>query len=148
MYPLELSKYFSRVVTFEPEPTNFECLQLNTKDSGIESYQVALGQHFGRVGLGGWDKNTGSAHVVKGSSIQVIPIDSMSVIDCDLLQLDIEGAELSALIGAEQTLLQCKPVVMIERRRHGTDPHSMLLKKGYEEAESNATDSIYVYAGE
>jgi hypothetical protein len=53
-------------------------------------------------------------------------IDDMHLPSCDLIQLDIEGYELFALQGAQRTIEQYRPVIMIEwyepwAERYGTN---------------------------
>jgi hypothetical protein len=48
--------------------------------------------------------------------VDVTTIDSLGLLDLDLLQLDIEGYEWHALAGARQTLERCRPLVQVELR--------------------------------
>lgn len=109
----ELCRRFEVVHAFEPEPTNFDCLVTNCEGRAI-LHQEALGAVETEVGLspGG---NTGCWHVVRGSGVKVITLDSLALAACDLLKLDLEGGELYALHGAVETLKAHRPVVIIER---------------------------------
>lgn len=109
----ELCRRFEAVHAFEPEPSNFDCLVANTGGQA-HLYRDALGAAPGEVGLapGG---NSGCWHLVRGTGTRVITLDSLTLPTLDLLKLDLEGAELYALQGAESTLRATRPVVIIER---------------------------------
>ncbi len=46
-------------------------------------------------------------------TVDVIPLDSLDL-SPDLLQLDVEGFEYEALLGATNTIKRCRPVIQIE----------------------------------
>lgn len=59
--------------------------------------------------------------------VPIVTIDSYDWKDVDLLKTDCEGADTLALKGAEQTILRCKPVLIVEShprydRRFGFEP--------------------------
>ena len=64
---------------------------------------------------------------VEGGRVDVIPLDSFNLSDVDLIQLDVEGYEWHALMGAEWTVKHNRPVIQLELRdftqKYG---HSML----------------------
>ncbi len=51
---------------------------------------------------------------VPGGDIPSVTIDSLKLPYCGLIKLDIEGAEMDALLGALDTIRRCKPVIVIE----------------------------------
>ncbi len=53
----------------------------------------------------------------KTSKTPMISIDSLSLHRLDFLKLDIEGMEVEALLGAEQSLQRCKPQLLIKKIR-------------------------------
>jgi FkbM family methyltransferase len=124
VWPLRLSKEFELVYTYEPHPHNFRCLAFNCLDEGenIIATNAALGEKFGRISLTLMDHETnnhGAFQVSEGSGLtgRIIPItmiDALHLDVCDLIYLDIEGLELFALMGAEETIRKCKPVIAIE----------------------------------
>ena len=109
----ELCRRFEVVHAFEPEPQNFDCLVANTEGKAI-LHREALGAGPAEAGLapGG---NSGCWHLTRGLGVRVIALDSLELAECDLLKLDLEGAELYALQGAEVTLREHRPVVILER---------------------------------
>ncbi|AKM33361.1 FkbM family methyltransferase (plasmid) [Pandoraea faecigallinarum] len=50
----------------------------------------------------------------QGTSVPMICIDSLRLERLDLFKLDVEGMELEVLRGARQTLLTCRPILMVE----------------------------------
>lgn len=129
VWPWELSKVFQRVVTAEPDPECFMLMGVNLKAvSNVEMHQVALLESPGRGAMQGEPRNRGAQWVQPGlGAVRAVTIDSFDVEDCDLIYLDIEGAELSALKGARETIKRSHPVIAIEDKnlstRFGTQKH-------------------------
>ena len=91
---------------------NYKCL---VKNAEVEHHNQALGEKPGWVSIEKTDpRNTGQDHVTAGSDVEMVTIDSLGLENVDFLKLDVEGYELFALKGAEETLKRCKPVVLIE----------------------------------
>lgn len=153
MYPAILASMFGRVITFEPESVNFECLRLNCEPLGnVEAHFGALGERQGTVGLkvvaglkhGELCVNTGAFRVGGEGDIPQYAIDDMDLDSLDLLQLDVEGGELSVLKGAERTICRHSPVVMLESCNHGDDAGPFLQRLGYRRLVKGAFDHIWV----
>lgn len=105
------------VIAFEPNPEAFECLRHNTQGM----HQVSLN----RCGLSNepaWtsmsiDQNAGASHINLArhdESVRVVPLDDFGLRNLDFFKLDIEGFEMKALIGAKNTILRLRPVMLIE----------------------------------
>jgi FkbM family methyltransferase len=105
---------FKSIYTFEPEPTNFLCLCLNVTERNVCKIQSCLGNNHDLVDLGFVGDDCGSAHINKSGNIPTLKIDDLNLNDCDLIMLDIEGYELYALMGAEQTIVKYKPLICVE----------------------------------
>lgn len=58
-------------------------------------------------------------HIEADGDIPVVCIDSLGLKHCDLLKVDVEGAELFVLRGARNTINTHRPVLIIERDGHG-----------------------------
>jgi FkbM family methyltransferase len=116
MWPMRLASQFTKVVTAEPDETNFTCLLKNIEGiPNIEAHNIAFGKSFttGNINVNQIG-NMGALSVVPGDKFHVVPIDSLNIDDCDLLQLDVEGYELFALSGATKTIEASWPVICIE----------------------------------
>lgn len=148
-FPLALAKDFNLVVTFEPDPTNYVCLEHNTRRKGIEAHQAALGEKSARCSMVVVDKENCGAHQVKvgKGQIDVCTIDSLDLSACGAIWLDIEGAELAALKGAQATIRKFAPIVITEEKGLGGEPEgaiaAFLATLGYRETSRRFNDRLY-----
>lgn len=154
-----MSPLFGRVIAVEPSADTFEALAANMTTFGCENVElknVAVGERPGRVsmvleGRGLALKNTGARHVGAGSDVAVETIDSWQLPSLGFLKMDIEGSELMALKGAEQTLKRCRPIVLYEAKNlwtvHFRQPkqavQEFLTGVGYHEIAKASMDSIW-----
>lgn len=128
---------FRKVYTFEADPLNFRCLAANVPHENVYKFNAAAGNQRGCVGL----KRTLNcgAHCVDGAGdIPTLRIDDLALPACDFLQLDIEGFEYQALLGAAETITAFHPLIMYEAKgkaaQYGTgkaDIPEMLGTLGY-----------------
>ena len=107
-----MKKHFRRVVAFEPEPDNFECLLKNVP--GIEAHNVALGAVGGMGSLQNPKvTNSGAWEVTYGQGdVRVFPLDDFGLVP-DLIKIDVQGRTVAVLDGAGATLRH-HPVVLVE----------------------------------
>jgi FkbM family methyltransferase len=153
VYPKMLARHFRTVYTFEPEPANFKCLKHNVNESNVVRFNAALSDKAGSCGLHIVPENTG-AHWMEGSGdTPVATIDGLNLGACDLIALDIEGAELLALKGAENTIRQYRPTLIIEDKRHEhrfglhrDDTTKWMRDMGYVEISRVGLDKVWVAA--
>lgn len=111
-----LSDRFDRVYTFEPDVENFACLNENVKKSNVLRYQMGLGDVVSYIHMEGDRRNCGAIQAKSGGGIPCLPLDAFNLPECDFLQLDIEGMEYFALLGAQTTIKNHRPVIMIEEK--------------------------------
>lgn len=131
VWPWLLSAQFETVITAEPDKECFRLLQDNLAGVGnVDAYNVALFDVPVSCHLQVEVKNRGAQFIVpaKDGAIACITIDSLHIDDCDLIYLDIEGAELKALLGARDTIACSKPVIALEDKglstRFGTTKYA------------------------
>ena len=167
--------YFQSVYTFEPDPKSFHCLVNNLPYKNVIKLQACLGEKRTSIFLnldpndiGGnfvgkesgtieIDLDSGSlgGNVSKNYSgyVPLIRIDDMNLPHCDMIQLDIEGSELNALYGSNETIKKYKPVIVVELcepwlNRYGHTPSLVrqhLSSLGYVQVNTYTTDYIFVH---
>lgn len=129
--PLARALPRGRVIAFEPVPANRErlewALSANEVTSRVRVVAVALGEEPGELGM--WLKSSqtgagsGTAALVAGDGpahlkVPVVTLDAWAgehaIERCDLIKLDIEGAELMMLRGAEAFIARHRPLIFGE----------------------------------
>jgi FkbM family methyltransferase len=114
------------VHAFEPFPDTarrfLRNLELNPElQRTVRLHELALSNRSGMVGMAEPDSaNCGCNYISQTSSggIRAITLDEFvkehGLTRLDLLKIDVEGAEVSLLRGAEETLRRLRPVIMVE----------------------------------
>jgi FkbM family methyltransferase len=150
LWPARMALSFQKVLTFEPDQTSRQCLELNVPKN-VEVLSDVLGASVGSCGM--TRRGLGSHNVIEGDASPVVPVDDFGLMDVDLVQFDVEGYELEVLKGAEATLARCKPLVQVELResplsKYGTTPTEVrewLSARGYRQV-SAQQGSDFVFA--
>ena len=150
-------EHFDNVYTFEPDPVNFYCLNQNVTASNVIKMQCCLGKENSPVKVQQLDRpgrlrDTGGVHVEGSGVTPTIIIDNLNLQACDLIQLDVEGYELNALLGAVETIKKYKPVLCIEfcekwLNRYeitSSSVEALLSELNYKHVESYGVDRIYI----
>lgn len=117
LYPALLSQFFSMIYTFEPDPVHFHCLVNNCQFPNIVKIQAALGATSDMVAISQqFQGNTGMTQVAKvdRNCVPCMTIDSLHLKSLDLMFLDTEGFEYDILRGAEGTLVEHSPKLILE----------------------------------
>lgn len=146
LWPVAFAQHFATVFTFEPAPSNWACLEPNVERApNVYPFHAALGEAEGMVSVSreGTKDKSGLWYVVPSGTIPMLTIDSFGLSDCDAIVLDVEGHELPAFKGAEQTIARCHPVIWFEAIDHlvhrvGTskDVMAWLRARGYGEPDA------------
>lgn len=120
-HTLFFSRYFPRVISFEPNPRLFKLLEYNTSDlKDVEIRNVGLSDQSVRLFLSVPRNNSGGGTVTESPGKLPIILEKL---DCQglenkkvtLIKIDIEGHELKALKGG-RGLIEChKPIIIIEQ---------------------------------
>jgi len=147
-YPFAFTEFFDMIFTFEPNALSFHCLVNNCQGENVIKMNVALGKNPGRVkSFTVAPSNTGMNQVKdSGDDIYYVPmiaLDSLALTDIDLIELDLEGYEYDALLGAKETIERNKPVLIIENA--ADEVKQFLSTLGYVEWKKiNRLDSLFV----
>lgn len=123
-WPVMLSPLFERVFTFEPDRDNFTALAANLAErtaGNVFPVRGILGKKRRLHGLHQSVKSTGQHRVGTGPLVPAFRIDDLGLEDLDAIFLDVEGFEIPALMGAEETIRRCRPVIMAEENRRAFD---------------------------
>lgn len=121
LWVLPFADAFDQVYTFEPDPMMFRCLVHNVDRQNVVFINGALDEEPGMIAVDRWcgEQNPGANRIDRTQgSVPSFRLDDFRFNHLDLLQLDIEGAEMLALKGAQETIKAHKPVIVLELRNH------------------------------
>lgn len=157
VWPLYLSERFGTVITFEPDPITYQCLEENCSGKmNVFPHWAALGNKRQKVSMDYPEglRNMGAARVFpdERGTIRMLALDDRPFPTLDLLQLDTEGTEPLIILGALDTIRRHKPVIMLEDKGLSKDygylqgwPENLLGSEGYKHVASINRDVIYVH---
>lgn len=164
VYPWQYAEIFDSVITFEPDHLNFYCMSQNLSNcdnvikmqsflgdkgrrpAGIVNHAITKSTNHTTDHPTGrpTEYNTGAFEIDGHGHTPVVAIDSLNLQSCDLIHLDIEGSELDALIGAENTIRNFKPILCIEWFYNTGKIIELISKWGYKElVNNNISDKIF-----
>jgi len=141
MYPRFYKNYFKNVYTFEPDDTNYHCLDINCVGEGYHKFHGGLGSTTDSFTLKNRSvTNVGTHKIVDiPGNVKMYRIDDLGLAECDLIHLDVEGYESKVLQGSIETIKKFKPVVITENAG-GSD---ILLSLGYRVHAELRMDTVF-----
>lgn len=114
LWSMHLVKRFASVHAFEPVAAHRACFERNV--SGAMLYPCALGEQERMVSIHTSAGSSGDSWVSGDGDIPMRRLDDFDLQDVDFIKLDCEGYELPALKGGEQTLIRCRPTIIVEQK--------------------------------
>lgn len=127
-FTLATNGKYKKLIALEPDNKNFRKLSEKTKDM----------QNIERYNVGAWDKKETILFAKKGGRnsrcetggvpVEFDSVDNLINDDITLLKMDIEGAELKALVGAAKTIKRCRPKLYVCAYHRNEDMFSLVLK--------------------
>jgi FkbM family methyltransferase len=147
MYARFYAKKFKHVYAFEPDPLSFHCMVNNCQSDNVYKLNAAIGPQNGVTGIVRASKdNVGANLLVRPNKfkIPILSIDSLNLDECDLIQLDVEGYEQKAIVGAQETIKKFRPVIIAERIGQANGP-DLMEAFGYKKVSSSFLDDVYVH---
>jgi len=126
--------HFERVIAFEPYKASFDDLMSRCGcHPHLQAFKRAVLDRHGRVSLvTPINKKVYSQYAVQTGSgtIRCTTIDLLCLEACDLLKIDVEGAELLVLKGAKATIQRCRPIIIVENLRKLSEKHYGIPSEG------------------
>jgi FkbM family methyltransferase len=123
---------YGAIMAFEPDAQNYELLKFNTasyKNIGLANFAVS--DHTGTVYLGRNPNNWGAHEISEtGDEVHCISLDKIALNQVTLIKIDVEKHEPQVLDGATDTILRCRPLILIEDV--SVEYHRILIPLGYE----------------
>lgn len=144
-HSLFFADHFKQVHAFEPNERTFKVLALNAELVGnVTCHQVGLSDMAGAAHFRVNPNNIGASRVVASaapgtSDVMLTTLDAVArgLADIKLIKVDVEGHDYAALVGAKETILAHKPIILFEQlaedSKAGESATIALLKKyGYD----------------
>jgi FkbM family methyltransferase len=120
VYTLLAAKLGARVFAIEADPRNLKMLRhhvhLNGFDDRVTIFPIAVGDQEGTVTLFHSEGNCGHSNLFEGTDPVQVPcqkIDSLGLPAIDVCKMDIEGSELRALRGMDETIKHSPKMKML-----------------------------------
>lgn len=154
LWSFNFAHEFERVHAFEPVAEHRDCFIANVPNGNVTLHALALGSEPGHVSMRTEQGSSGNTTVAGAGDIEMVTLDSMALRQVDLLKIDCEGYEENVLRGARETLLEWKPVVIVEQKRDMASRFGLkvlgaveyLTDMGYRVAEEISGDYILTAA--
>lgn len=128
LWSRDLCQLFAHVIAFEPVADFRQCLEKNVTTPNFQIQPVALGSQTTMIDMVITEQNTGHSHVDTDSigkgQIPMITLDSMNLLDIDYVKIDCEGYEHQILLGAQNTIMTNRPVLVVEDKKHKDVGHA------------------------
>lgn len=158
LWSMQLVKRFAKLHAFEPVAAHRECFRANLPGltsievqggpGGIEVasgpvgpcavklYNCALGDHEDSIQIKTEPASSGDSRVNGKGDIPLRTLDSFKLEEVDFIKIDTEGYELYAVLGAEETIKRCRPVMIVEQKGHGMQYFGFRKEEAVEKLES------------
>jgi FkbM family methyltransferase len=130
---------------FEPIPDLYKGLLKNHYPSNCHFYQTALSFQKGETSFNYVVSNPSYSGILRRKYDRPDEEDTLITVETDLLdniipsdltidfiKIDVEGAEMFVLKGAEKTIQRCKPIVVFEHGLGGSDVYGTTPKQIFE----------------
>jgi len=124
LWTMHLCKWFKHVEAFEPNAALMPCFLRNVPMANVSLHGVALGPHTGTCGLRRFDGNTGHtmhSGITDAGSVPMQRLDEFEFENVDFIKIDVEGYEPGVIEGARETIMRCRPVMVVEEKDFGKE---------------------------
>lgn len=151
LWSMHMAKRFQTIHAFEPVSGHRECYERNVKMDGackVLLYPYALGETEGLVRIATEHGSSGNSHVSGEGDIPLKTLDSFDFPEIDFLKIDCEGYELFVCRGARETLLRCKPIIIIEQKPKSQGDYGIGQTDGIEYLKTLGAKLYEKYSGD
>ena len=122
LWTRDLCQFFQQVHAIEPVADFRDCLSKNVPATNLKIHDCALGVENSMIDMIITPDNTGHSHVDPSSfgqgKIQMKTLDSMELPVTDYIKIDCEGYEHNIILGGENYIKACRPVIVVEQKFH------------------------------
>lgn len=115
---------FKKIYSFEPNPTTYEILKINTENKNISTFNRGLGSKKDKLILFESLENNGgsSLHMDKSAhegKTYMVDIDTLDNFDfsnelVSVIKIDVEGHEFDVLQGGKKLIDEMRPIIIFE----------------------------------
>ena len=123
-HSLFFSNYFKKIIAFEPQKKVFKLLEFNTSEHpNIEIFNFGLSNEKSKLQISYDKSNRGGAtfknEIIKPNhevcDLKVFD-DLYTKLHFSFIKIDVEGFENQVVLGAKETLLRNKPIIIVEQK--------------------------------
>lgn len=116
LWTVQMGKYYTKVECFEPLPRHIKCWRKNCIKDFMHLHPIALGESVGSCHINVIEGSSGRSYVTGEGNFPMQTLDGFGFKGVDLIKVDVEGYEYFVLKGAEKTLIENQPVVVVEQK--------------------------------
>ena len=126
-WAMTMVRMFDRVEAFEPVELHRRIFRLNVTGPRARLHGFALGREAGHVRLSHDPTDTGDTFVNEvlppdtAGDADMRTLDSFAFKEVDFIKIDVEGFELDVLQGGERTILDNRPLMVVEQKGREAD---------------------------
>jgi FkbM family methyltransferase len=135
-----LGKNFKKVYAFEPVEIFRQCFKKNIPYENVELLPIALGNKNSFVSMNVELENTGVTHISnkidEANLVELKKLDDYEYNNIDFIKIDVEGFENQVVLGAKETLIRNKPIIIVEQKG---------FSNRYNETQLEAIDTLKSY---
>ena len=135
-----LGKNFKKVYAFEPVEIFRECFKKNIPHDNVELLPIAVGNENSFVSMNVVLEDTGTTHISskkdESNLVELKKLDDYKYNNVDFIKIDVEGFENQVVLGAKETLIRNKPIIIVEQKG---------FSNRYKETQFEAIDTLKSY---
>jgi FkbM family methyltransferase len=151
-YAIRAAKKGAKVLAFEPSKSNYQLLerniQINNLGNKITAFKIAVGSAREKRPLYSDGLFYATLSLIPNTMVEeyidVYPLDEMiaSELNIDLLKIDVEGAEIEVLKGADEVLKRTKYVMVEVQPENKKEVYLLMKQHGFEVLDINIRGKI------